>query len=168
MVEALGINLVEIICAIVNFLILFGVLFKFLYKPVNEMFAKRSEFIQNELDAASATNQEAESRLAGYNARMAAIEEEGREIVRNSKIKAEEQAQMILDGAQAEADAIRAKARADMELEREKASAEMRKEIVAIALLAAEKIIEKDIDINGQEEMINGILEQAGSASWQN
>jgi len=42
MVEALGISVLEIVFAIMNFLILVGVLTKFLYKPFLSMLEQRN------------------------------------------------------------------------------------------------------------------------------
>lgn len=168
MVEALGINLMEIIFAIVNFLILIGVLTKFLYKPTLAMFDRRRNSIQESLDNAEDINRRADAKLENYNKRIARVEEEGREIIVAAKMKAEAQAATIIEDAREEADKIKAAARADIERERQNARAEMRNEIAALAILAAEKIIERELQGSGQDEIIDGILEQAGTAGWQN
>jgi len=168
MVEALGISLLEIIFAIVNFLILVGVLTKFLYKPTIAMFDRRKATIKQTLENAEAINKRADMKLDNYNKRIARVEDEAREIIKNSKIKAEAQAKTIIDDAREEAVAMKAAAQAEIERERQKARSDMRNEIAALAMLAAEKIIERELQSTGQDEIIDGILEQAGTAGWQN
>ncbi len=168
MVEALGINLQELIFAIINFLILVGTLTFFLYKPVLKMFDTRSNTIKDTLDNANAVNARADAKMEAYNKRIAGVEAEAREIVKNSKLKAEAQAQTIIEEAHAEAAKIKEKAAADIERERQQAMTEMKGQIAALAVLAAEKILEKEIAVSGQDEIINGILEQAGTSGWQN
>jgi len=63
---------------------------------------------------------------------------------------------------------MKAAAQAEIERERQKARSDMRNEIAALAMLAAEKIIERELQSTGQDEIIDGILEQAGTAGWQN
>lgn len=168
MVEALGISLLEIIFAIVNFLILVGVLAKFLYKPTLEMFERRRNAIQETLDNAEAINARADAKLDNYNKHIANMEEEGREIIRSAKLKAEAQAKDIIDEAREEAVALKLSAQQEIEREKQKALMEMKKQIAALAILAAEKIIERELQASGQDEIIDGILEQAGTAGWQN
>lgn len=168
MVEALGINLTEIIFAIINFLILTGTLTFFLYKPTLAMFEKRATTIKDTLDNAEAQNKRADAKLDAYNKRIAGVEEEAREIIKNSKLKAEAQAQNIIQEARDEAAKIKAKAEADIERERAQAMTQMRDEIAGLALLAAEQILEHELEGSGQDVIIDGILEQAGTAGWQN
>jgi F0F1-type ATP synthase membrane subunit b/b' len=45
---------------------------------------------------------------------------------------------------------------------------EMRGEIAALALLAAEKIVEHEIQRVGQEAIVEEVIRQARSTGWQN
>ncbi|MFR9143671.1 MAG: ATP synthase F0 subunit B, partial [Lentihominibacter sp.] len=99
MVEALGISLKEFIFYLINFLILVGILTKFLYRPFLDMLAKRKQSIKDALDNAELTNRRADEKMENYDRRIAKVEEEGREIIRNAKIKADAQARDIIDEA---------------------------------------------------------------------
>ncbi|QHI72450.1 F0F1 ATP synthase subunit B [Aminipila terrae] len=168
MVEALGINFTEIIFAIVNFLILVTVLAKFLYKPFIEMLENRKQSIQDSFDHAADTNRRADEKMDEYNKRISNVEQEGREIVKNAKIKAEAQASDIINEANAKAAEIKLHAENEVERQKAKALAEMKAQVAAMALLAAEKILEKDLELEGQEHLIDNIIEQVGAAKWQN
>ncbi len=163
MVEALHINPIEIACAIINFLILFGVLFKFLYKPVLAMFEQRREYIKNELDSAAAADKAAEEKLEAYNAQLAKAEGEAREIMKEAKLKAEKEAAIILEEANRQADEIRQKADADIQRAAEDARRQLQKEMGAIAILAAEQILRHEVENQeGQDRYINSLFEQVG------
>ena len=97
MVEALGISLTEFIFYLINFLILVGVLGKFLYKPFLQMMEDRRQSIQDALDNAEMVNRRADEKMHSYNKRIARAEEEGREIIREAKAKADLQAKAIID-----------------------------------------------------------------------
>ena len=52
--------------------------------------------------------------------------------------------------------------------EKEKATEEMRLEITKLAILAAEKIVEKEIQTVGQEAIVDEVIAKARSTGWQN
>lgn len=168
MVEALGISLTEFIFYLINFLILVGALGKFLYKPFLELMDNRKQSIQDALDNAEMTNRRADEKMQNYNKRIARVEEEGREIIREAKQKADKQASEIIEDANRKATDILLKAEQSIEREKEKAMEEMRQEIANLAILVAEKIVEQEIQRVGQEAIVDEVINQARSTGWQN
>ena len=168
MVEALGISLKEFIFYLINFLILVGILTKFLYRPFLDMLAKRKQSIKDALDNAELTNRRADEKMENYDRRIATVEEEGREIIRNAKMKADAQARDIIDEANKQAADMIAKAETAIQKEKEKAMVDMKHEIAALAILAAEKIVEHEIQKVGQEAVVDEIIRQARSTGWKN
>ena len=168
MVEALGISLTEFIFYLINFLILVGALAKFLYKPFLTMMEDRKQSIKDALDHAELTNRRADEKMQSYNKRIARVEEEGREIIRAAKAKADEQARLIIEEANQKAADIKLKAEEAIEHEKEKAMEEMRQEIATIAIMVAEKIVEHEIQKVGQEAIVDEVINQARSTGWQN
>ena len=167
MVEALGISLKELIFALVNFLILTGVLTKFLYKPFLNMLDARKQTIQDAFDNAEAVNKRADEKMNNYNKRIAGVEDEAREIIKEAKIKADRQAADIVADAQKQASSIIAQAQTEIQREREMAMEEAKDQIADIAVLAAGRILEKELDAAGQAEIIDNILKEAGASTWQ-
>ena len=168
MLDALGLNLKEIIFAMVNFLILVFVLGKFIYKPFLGMLENRKQMIQEKFDRADAVNKRADARMAKYNRQIAGAEEESREIIRDAKQKAEAQAQAIIDEAKAEAAEIIAKAERTIEMEQAKAIEGLHNEIAELALLAAEQIVGDKIEDAGKEAIVDRVIRNAREAEWQN
>lgn len=168
MLDALGLNLKEIIFAMVNFLILVFVLGKFIYKPFLGMLENRKQMIQEKFDRADAVNKRADARMTKYNRQIAGAEEESREIIRDAKQKAEAQAQAIIDEAKAEAAEIIAKAERTIEMEQAKAIEGLHNEIAELALLAAEQIVGDKIEDAGQEAIVDRVIRNAREAEWQN
>lgn len=168
MLDALGLNLKEIIFAMVNFLILVFVLGKFIYKPFLGMLENRKNLIQEKFDRADAVNKRADARMAKYSRQIAGAEEECRELIRDAKQKAEAQAQAIIDEAKAEAAEIIAKAERTIEMEQAKAIEGLHNEIADLALLAAEQIVGDKIEDAGQEAIVDRVIRNAREAEWQN
>ena len=168
MVEALGIRLKEFIFYLINFLILMGVLTRFLYKPFLNMLAARKQSIKDALDNAELTNRRADEKMEQYSKRISKVEEESREIIRTAKIKADAQARDIIEDARKEAGDIIAKAEKTIEKEKEKAMEDMKQEIAVLAVMAAEKIVEREIQRAGQEAIVEEVIRQARSTGWRN
>lgn len=168
MVEALGISLKEFIFYLINFLILVGALTKFLYRPFLNVLETRKQSIKDALDNAALTNRRADEKMENYNKRIAKVEEESREIIREAKVKADAQARDIIDEANRQAAEMIGKAEQTIEKEKEKAMEEMRQEIAAIAMLAAERIVEHEIQKAGQEAIVDEVIRRARSTGWQN
>ena len=75
---------------------------------------------------------------------------------------------MIVEEAKAEAARIKLQAEKEAVREKEKALREVREQIGQLAILAAEQILEKEVAAEGQEEIIDRVLEKAGTSQWQN
>ena len=145
MVEALGISLRDFIFYMVNFLILVFVLGKFLYKPFVNALKDRKQTIKSAMENAEMTNRKADEKMANYEKKIARVESERKEIIRSARLRAETQANGIIEEAQEKAEEILQNARREIGREKAKALSDMREEVGTLAMLAAEKIMEKEI-----------------------
>ena len=168
MLDALGINLKDLIFAVANFLILVLILGKFLYKPFLGILEKRKQTIEDAFTNAEATNRKADEKYEAYTKKLARAEAESRENIKNARLKADDHANMIVEEAKAEAARIKLQAEKEAVREKEKALREVREQIGQLAILAAEQILEKEVAAEGQEEIIDRVLEKAGTSQWQN
>ena len=153
---------------VINLLILYIILKKYFWEKIRKFMTDRENAVRDAFDSAEAMNKRADEKMRNYSARIANVEEEGREIIRQAKQQADAQAQDILAEARAQASDIIAKAEKNIELEKAKAMEEMRQEIGTLALMAAEKIVGREIDAVGQEAIIDDVINQARSGGWQN
>ena len=153
---------------LINVAILYFILKHFFWEKVRTFMLDRQAAVQDAFDSAEAINRRADEKMQNYSRRIATVEEESREIIRNAKARAEAQAKDIVENAHKEASDIIAKAERTIEIEREKATAEMRQEIAALAIMAAEQIVEKEISSTGQEAIVDDVINKARSTGWQN
>ena len=153
---------------VINLLILYIILKKYFWEKIRKFMKDRENAVRDAFDSAEAMNKRADEKMRNYSARIANVEEEGREIIRQAKQQADAQAQDILAEARAQASDMIAKAEKNIELEKAKAMEEMRQEIGTLALLAAEKIVGREIDAIGQDAIIDDVINQARSGGWQN
>ena len=168
MVEALGIDLKEMLFAIANFLLLMAILTKFLYKPFLTNLENRKQGLKDAFDHAEVVNKRADEKMSQYEKRIAGVEQEARDILKDAKIKADRQAAQIMDEAAEKANLLLQKAESEIERQKQLAIEDAREQIASLAVMAAEKIIEKELDASGQTQLIDHILEEAAASGWQN
>jgi F-type H+-transporting ATPase subunit b len=119
---------------IANFLVLFLVLKKLLFKPVTNFMEARAKKIRESLSEASILKGQAEELAGRYEALMADADAEAERLVKEGEERARAEAKALVDKALAEAAETRRRGEEAAEREREKA----RQDLAAdIALLAA-------------------------------
>ena len=158
----------SIIMIWITVIVLFLVLKKFFFEKVKNFMETRSNSIQDAFDSAEAVNRRADEKMQNYTKRIANVEAEGREIIRDAKIKADAQAREIIEDANKQATEILNKAERNIEREKQKAMEEMHKEVAALAMMAAERIVEREIQNVGQDEIVDEVINKARSTGWQN
>lgn len=153
---------------LVTVVVLFLILKKFFFEKVRNFMTNREDSVKEAFDNAEIINRRADEKMENYNRRIAKIESEGRDIIKSAKQRAEQRADEIISQARDTAGEMICSAEREIEREKTKALAEMRSEVVALALLAAGKIMEKDLEgSKEQERIINRVIEEAGNREWQ-
>lgn len=156
----------QIIFNITNTVILFLALRHFLFQPVKRFMDERSNSIQEAIETAEQKNIEAEKLNEEYKTKLEQAHEEGREIIRNSTKNAEKKSEEILTAAKEDAQKIKAKAYKDIEQEKEHTVQTLKGEVASIAVLAAEKIINKTIDEDVNRNLIDEVINEIGDERW--
>lgn len=160
--DIISVNVWQILISLCNLLILFLVIKKFLFAPVNRIFeARRADIDKTYAEAEEARN-EAESARTSYEEKLSAVREEGGAILRDAKARAERLSEDIVTEARAEADTLRARAEADILQEKKKARAELHDEISSLSVELAGKILKKEINEDAQRDLIDGFLADLG------
>ncbi len=149
-------------------LVLYLVMKHFFFEKIHNFMQERSNRIKRSFDEAEELNLKAEETLSTYNKKIEDIEAEGREIIIKAKLQADIQAKNIIREANERASEIIKQAEMDIEKEKLQAISEMRSQIASLAVLAAEKLLEQQLETYGQEELIDRIIKEAGSSAWRN
>lgn len=156
----LEINPGLIIWTTVTFILLVLVLSKVAWKPLVQALHDRERSIADALDKAEQAHKESE-RLLGENKRaLAAANEETSRILKEGRELAEQMKNDIVVKAHTQAKAEMERAKEEIQREKESALTEMRGEIAAMAIAAAEKLLDESLDVPKQRKMIDKILQQ--------
>jgi F-type H+-transporting ATPase subunit b len=97
-----------------------------------------------------------------YTGLMENAKEESAEMVKSAAKKAQAHSDQIIADAKNEAAAIKVRAEEDIEREKKRAQNELRGEISELAVLVAEKVVEKEISEADHERFINDFIENVG------
>lgn len=157
----------NLLFSVITILVLFLILKYFFFEKVHNFMIEREKMIQDSLDNAANVNDEAEKKLKDYQYQISNVESESNEIIRKAVKEARFEAKAIVDNANSKAEMIVDKAKKEIVEEQDAARIAMKDEIANIAILAAKGIMEKDIEENGHDELIEKIIVEAGEGKWQ-
>ena len=161
----MNIHIPDMIWAIINFLVLVAILNKFLYKPLMGMLDARKEEIKNKLGEAETARDEAIKMKEEYTLEMLTARREAQEIIVKATKLAEDSKTTIISEARDESANMIKKAQEEIRLEKEKAKAELRNEVASLAVLAAEKILDRTLQPEDHEKMVRDFVREVGDVS---
>lgn len=152
--EKLGINLGYLIVQILNFIIIFLVLKKWVFGPIMGLLEKRQKLTAEGVENARI----AEESKAKADEQAAQIINEAHvkatEIKREAAKTADNAAQEIKNAAEAEAAKILANARADAEKAKEGLLEQLRPQVSVLAMAAAQKLVGSALDEQRQRALL--------------
>lgn len=156
--QALGGEGIKLLTNIVAFLIFFGILYKFAWKKVTDTLESRRTLIRDGLDEIERGRKEIERLKEEYVTKFREIEREAQ--LRYGRIEADarDKAAEILAEASGKAHKYIEGARKDIENEVEQARRELIAEVSTLALAAAEKVLERQINEADGRKMIESFL----------
>ena len=147
----------------VNLFVFFLILKKLLFQPVMGMIEKREQMISGQIEDAEQKNTQAGLLKEKYEAELKNANQEAAMIVKTAKERGKEEYEKILRDAGAEASKIIADASKTIETEREKAVQGIQNEIAQVAIAAASKVIQENVDQASNEKILDDFLREAGA-----
>ncbi len=159
----LKIDFWNIVFTVINLLVLYWAMKKFLVGPVTAIMDKRKELIESQLAHAAETEEAALQLKSNYEKDLSNAKEESREIVEKARCDAKAEYDRIVKDADKKASDIITKANKTVELEKQKTLQEMESEIAGLALAAAAKIMNDKQD--NDTTLYNKFLAKAGDAN---
>ncbi len=153
--EGLGINLGYLLVQIIAFIVIYVLMTRFLYDPLSNVLRNRRMQIEKGLEdsavAANARrNAEAEAEKVIADARA-----EAQRLIEEARGRGEEVAQSVQAEAHTEADTIRADARVRANEERDRQLADLRGQVVSIAVAMSQRLIGATLDEQRQQALVS-------------
>ena len=160
-IESLGISLPTLLAQIVNFAVLFGLLYLLAYKPVMRMLDERASKVKESMEQTEYIKEQAAHAEEEAERRIEAASKEGQEVVARSIRSGEEVRQQAQQEARQDADVLIARARTEIQRERDDAVDELRREFADLTILAAGKVIDRSLDKEAHRQLIDKTLEES-------
>jgi F-type H+-transporting ATPase subunit b len=157
-----------ILVSIVQFLILYWLLRRFLWGPVTRTLDDRARRIREGLDHAEAAKLERQRMKQEIEQLLGEARREAQAIAERTTKAAEAAAADIRVQAKAEADRIRERGRTDAEQLHDQALAQLRTEVASMVVLAASRILGREISPEQHRTLIERSLDEAGGELKQN
>jgi len=155
---ALGFDVPSLIVYLVNFLILVVLLRAVAYKPVLRMLEQRSARIKESLETAERVQAEARRQQEELQRQMEVARQEGQRVIEQARQLAEQYRQEERERVHQEAEVFMERARQEIQRERDNAVMEVRRQMGDLAILAAERIIERSLDPAAHRDIIERVL----------
>lgn len=147
---------------ILAFIALLLLLNKYAFGPLFAVMEKRRQLIQEQMNTAASTRQEAEASMAKQKAALEEARKEAYAIIEQARTTSSMQADEIVETAKLESARLKNDALKDIESEKNKAISALRAEVGGISVQIASKIIEKQVDAKSQEALVDKYLKEVG------
>lgn len=154
----LGINGPFLLAQIINFVILFLLLRRFLYPPLLKMLDARKQRIADGLAAADVARREAEAERSRLMSQIDAERTEAQKRIAEASSQAERVKADILAEARREAEELKARSVAEAEAEKQRILGEAQKQIAELTMLATERVVRRGLDESTQRKLIEDFL----------
>ncbi len=147
-----------IIWTIITFLVVLFVLKKFAWPHLLAALDEREQRISDAITAAEQARQEAEEVLREHQQKLAAADEEARQIVAEAREAGANVRQTIVSQAREEAERMLDQARTSIESEKRAAIAELRRETAHLAVQAAGALIDANLDDEKNRGLVDDFI----------
>ncbi len=161
--DIISVNLWQILISLLNLLLLFLILKRFLYKPVKRLLAERQAQIDADYAAAERDKIEAAADRAHWERQLSDARERADAIISEATVSANNRGEKIIGEARERADGIVRRAEAEAAQEMKKAEETIKQEIVGVSTALTEKMLEREINEKDHRTLINDFISQLGN-----
>lgn len=152
----------NLVWTIINLLIIYAIVKKFLFKPVKNILAARQAEIDQQYADAQKAQDAAEAMKKQYEESMNGIAEEKENILNETRDKASNEYNRIIADAQTEAGKIKSDAKKSADAEKEKYMQQAREQIADLVVAATAKLVASQQNEETDRELYNQFIAKTG------
>ncbi|AEB25883.1 F0F1 ATP synthase subunit B [Bacillus sp. L381] len=154
----------DILFQLLAMLVLLALLKKFALGPLLNIMKQREDHIAGEITSAEERNKEAQKLIEEQRVLLKEAKQESQSLIENAKKLGEKQKEDIIQAARAESERLKEAARTEIVKEKEQAVSALREQVASLSVLIASKVIEKELDEQAQEKLIQDYLKEVGES----
>ena len=160
--EIISVNIWSILVSLANLLIMFLILKRFHFKPVQKMMAARKQQVDQIYQDAKENRDSAINMKQEYEARLATAREEADGLVRNAVQTAQRKGDAIVAEANSQASHLKQKAEQEIAQEKKQMLQDVRGEISDIAVSIASKVVEREVKKQDYDGFVDEFIKNVG------
>lgn len=151
----------ELIWGAIAFFLLLILMNAVLLPPIKQAMRKREDQLRGDDEAAERAAVESEQVRRDYDATLAEARAEAARIVDEARVSADAERAEIIRAADDEVAALRQTALAELEAERSAALGSMRGDVATIAVAAASKVVQQNLDVSANQAVVDAFVSSA-------
>lgn len=160
--DVISINIWQIVVSLINLVLLFLIVKRFLYKPVKKLLENRQNEVEKRYSDAEKANNEALENKKNYEEKLSAASVEADGIIQSAVDTAKAREKEIVSDAKLKAEGIILKAENDAKLAMLKAEDRIKQEIIDVSTVLAEKMLEREISEQDHKDLIDSFIDNIG------
>ena len=155
----------NLLWTVVDVLILYVLLRKFLFKPIQNVLDQRQKMIEADIAAAKTSKTEAAAALTTAQDKLRNVDNEAAARREAYEKQAEKEKEQLLQDAQRQADAIVAEGKAAAEAEHARRLRDANAETSALARDMCEKLLARNLTQQDDARLLDDLLQKAGDSN---
>jgi F-type H+-transporting ATPase subunit b len=148
------------IWTLIAFLVALFVLRKYAFPAISDALEKRQRLIEESIDSAQRTKDEAEQLLAEYRERLKEARAQAEDIVLRARKAGEQHERDSLEQARESREDLLEQTRRDIEAETRRAIQEIRREVADLTVAATERVTRKSLTEDDQRRLVEEALNE--------
>ena len=160
--DIISVNIWQIIISLANLLIMFLIIRRFLFKPVQKMLETRRKQVEDVYAEADEKRAAAIGMKQEYEAKLAAAREEADGLVRSAVQTAQKRSDAIVAEASHQASHLKQKAAEEIAQEKQQMLRDVRGEISDIAVSIAGKVVERELNSQDHRDFVDEFIRNVG------
>ena len=163
--DIISVNLWNTLLSLANLVIIFLIIRKFLFKPVQKVMTERQNQVDKIYSDAGESLNAAKELKQEYEQHMASARQEADDLIKNATRSAQRKSDQILAEANSQAAHVKQKADAEIAQQKKQMLKDVRSEISELAVDIASKVVEREISQKDYDGFVNEFIQNVGEQS---
>ena len=160
--DIISVNIWSILISLANLLIIFLILKKFLFKPVQKVMNTRQEQVNKIYSEADESRASANQMKQEYEQRLANARQEADSMMKTAVQTAQRKGEQIVSEAKSQASHVKQKAEEEIAQQKQQMLQDVRSEISELAVDIASKVVEREINQKDYDGFVDDFIKNVG------
>ena len=151
-------DILTILIQLCSTAVIFIVVALFFFKPVRELLKARQDYVENQIKESEEANAKAKEREEVSRSIIDEAKKESLVIIDEAKKSAEEHKEKMFQETDEEIKNLKLQAELDIEREKKAAQEEIKKQIIDVAILASETVLNREVNHEDNSRLVDDFI----------